>query len=713
MMQAEGAVVLVHSPRAAAVFARCWTRPISTAPLSPSPRSALLRPKQLATVGRVSMSQSSRPMTRCWPLRNGCATNPRHERPPDPDELECAAADRARADPRGRGRRRLDACALPTRGALPRHCPRCTSAAHTQAHRADDSRRSSTARTPIAGSENASHRTARRTAVARRECDRSARRALPAVPMLWSSPSPRAGRSIAESLSAISRTFSSTASARSTSKRSARSLPLRTSRFGSTTSSHNMRRSAPDLRRGGPQDSWWTNFRRGLGSLVEVRRADRPSTNPDARYSRALQRLSSGDVDQALAETMRLPGAANATDWVDKARRYVAAHRALDEIESAALLTGPANRLNVLETAWQASRRMRFWPLRRTARFSCPAKYLVTGANVAGDDEVMTSWRRLGLRSLARRGADHGLGVNAAKHFARGLQTGCAAPRPRTGSRRNISATASRSSAAASTAASALRSNRSTTAGATGWKADELYPQQSVSKLWVSITALDAVDKGRVRLDDKVTLDPRRPHRCSISRSPRLILERRLHDHARRPDVQGDHHQRQHRERQIDALGRRAGGSARHDQRQAFGRDPLLQRRARAPEQDRRTDLEPGYSIGNAFFDARDALPSAVRKAAFDRYVDDPYDGAAPSAIVSALARLKRGELLSPSSTEHLLTDHEQYQDRREPAERRARSPAGCSTTRPAPARCWAPSRRAITILAFSRRRTVEAMPSR
>src|SRR5215216_8147483 len=41
---------------------------------------------------------------------------------------------------------------------------------------------------------------------------------------------------------------------------------------------------------------------------------------------------------------------------------------------------------------------------------------------------------------------------------------------------------------------------------ATGWRADELYPQQSVSKLWVSITALDAVDKGRIRLDDKVTL---------------------------------------------------------------------------------------------------------------------------------------------------------------------------------------------------------------
>src|SRR4029079_3303953 len=29
----------------------------------------------------------------------------------------------------------------------------------------------------------------------------------------------------------------------------------------------------------------------------------------------------------------------------------------------------------------------------------------------------------------------------------------------------------------------------------TGWKADELYPQQSVSKLWVAIAAMDAVDK--------------------------------------------------------------------------------------------------------------------------------------------------------------------------------------------------------------------------
>jgi beta-lactamase class A len=49
-------------------------------------------------------------------------------------------------------------------------------------------------------------------------------------------------------------------------------------------------------------------------------------------------------------------------------------------------------------------------------------------------------------------------------------------------------------------------------------------------------------------------------------------------------------------------------------------------------------------------------LPYAARKAAFDRYVEDPYDGAAPSAIAASLARLKRGELLSPASTARLLS---------------------------------------------------------
>lgn len=97
----------------------------------------------------------------------------------------------------------------------------------------------------------------------------------------------------------------------------------------------------PDLRRGGPEDNWWTNFKRSLGDLVQIHSADRPASNPEARYERARQRLVAGDVEQALAETMRLPGAVRAGNWAAKARRYIAAHRALDEIESAALMPSP------------------------------------------------------------------------------------------------------------------------------------------------------------------------------------------------------------------------------------------------------------------------------------------------------------------------------------------------------------------------------------
>jgi hypothetical protein len=96
----------------------------------------------------------------------------------------------------------------------------------------------------------------------------------------------------------------------------------------------------PVLRGGGPDEGWWDSFRRELGTIVSVHRADTPSPQPQARYDRAVAKLEAGEVDSALAETMRLPGAANASSWIVRARRYIAAHRALDEIESGALLGG-------------------------------------------------------------------------------------------------------------------------------------------------------------------------------------------------------------------------------------------------------------------------------------------------------------------------------------------------------------------------------------
>jgi hypothetical protein len=94
----------------------------------------------------------------------------------------------------------------------------------------------------------------------------------------------------------------------------------------------------PSLRSSAPSESMWAGVKRELASLVEIRHSSRPSQKPDARYDRARARLAAGEVDAALAETMRMPGAPRAGAWIQKARHYVAARRALDEIESSALL---------------------------------------------------------------------------------------------------------------------------------------------------------------------------------------------------------------------------------------------------------------------------------------------------------------------------------------------------------------------------------------
>jgi hypothetical protein len=94
----------------------------------------------------------------------------------------------------------------------------------------------------------------------------------------------------------------------------------------------------PQLKAVSPDAGWWQSVRQEFGGLISIRRADQPSQRPSPTYDRAAARLAAGQVDQALAEAMRLPGIAGAPQWVSNARHYVAAHRALDEIESAALL---------------------------------------------------------------------------------------------------------------------------------------------------------------------------------------------------------------------------------------------------------------------------------------------------------------------------------------------------------------------------------------
>jgi len=188
----------------------------------------------------------------------------------------------------------------------------------------------------------------------------------------------------------------------------------------------------------------------------------------------------------------------------------------------------------------------------------------------------------------------------------------------------------------------------------TSWNGNELNPQQSVSKLWVAITALDSVDKGRVRLDDQVRLTRgdltlfHQPIAAKIlGGGTTMSLGALMVQALTKSDNTCN-----------DKLMRSVGGpDAVRAMIHAKGLDAIRFYDGERSLQSRIAGLTwtPSYSIGRAFYDARNALPMSVRRAAFNRYIEDPYDGASANGIVNALARLKRGELLSPQSTARLL----------------------------------------------------------
>lgn len=95
---------------------------------------------------------------------------------------------------------------------------------------------------------------------------------------------------------------------------------------------------APDLATGTARDGWLAGLRRELAGLIVLHRDTTPSPRPADRLARAREALATGQVEAALVEVARLPGASSATAWMTAARRYVDAHQALDALESAALL---------------------------------------------------------------------------------------------------------------------------------------------------------------------------------------------------------------------------------------------------------------------------------------------------------------------------------------------------------------------------------------
>jgi hypothetical protein len=97
---------------------------------------------------------------------------------------------------------------------------------------------------------------------------------------------------------------------------------------------------APQLvgRDGDGNGSLWTGLRRELGELFVVRAAGTQSPRASERLDRARRYLAAGQADLAIAEVEAMPGAAVANDWLIDARRYHEARRALDLIETAAIL---------------------------------------------------------------------------------------------------------------------------------------------------------------------------------------------------------------------------------------------------------------------------------------------------------------------------------------------------------------------------------------
>ncbi|MCE3289373.1 MAG: serine hydrolase [Caulobacter sp.] len=179
-------------------------------------------------------------------------------------------------------------------------------------------------------------------------------------------------------------------------------------------------------------------------------------------------------------------------------------------------------------------------------------------------------------------------------------------------------------------------------------------PQQSVSKLWVSMAILAAADRGDLSLDERVKIHK---HDLSIFHQPiRKYVGEAGYSASLRSLMEGALQQSDNAAN--DALVRRLGGPF-AVQVAIVGRN-LDGIRYGPGEREMQTaaaglSWKPEYSFDRTFWEDREALPAARRKAALDAYLADPPDAATPLGIVEALGRLHGGQLLSPESTALML----------------------------------------------------------
>ena len=95
---------------------------------------------------------------------------------------------------------------------------------------------------------------------------------------------------------------------------------------------------SPDLAQADHNQSAWERARYEIASLFTVHRDSPALASPSARIARAKIMLIEQRIDNAISDVKRLPGAEAADKWIADARRYQEAQRALDLLETTAML---------------------------------------------------------------------------------------------------------------------------------------------------------------------------------------------------------------------------------------------------------------------------------------------------------------------------------------------------------------------------------------
>lgn len=182
---------------------------------------------------------------------------------------------------------------------------------------------------------------------------------------------------------------------------------------------------------------------------------------------------------------------------------------------------------------------------------------------------------------------------------------------------------------------------------------DHFFPQQSVSKTWVALAVLDAVDRGDLDLKSAVTMTfaDRSVFNQPLGRSLsadglEITIADLLHHALAFSDNSAN-----------DTLIRIVGLDAVRDVLARKGLDGIRMGSDERHLQALIAGLawSPSYGEGRNFEQARAKLDRLHRRQALSAYLSDPIDGATPMGIVAALAALHSGELMSATSQAFLM----------------------------------------------------------